>query len=169
MWINAKIAALVMCAVSAAGCGGATVATPVGPEPVDTLVIGAPSPSSGATIVISTGTPPGAFIPRTSGQLTVPITLSSARERSFAQLNVYLMSGDGYCGQNIPDSPTWSPLPAGSSMSFNISGFQVFRLPCEVTGVRVMLHTRNSGNLTPPSAAETIIEKTIAVTYHIVS
>lgn len=165
---NVTIAVLLLCGVGLAGCGSPTSATPVEPEPVvDSLVIGTPSPSSGATIVISTGTPPGAFILPGSGQLSVPITLISARELPFAQLYVFLLSGDGYCGQNLPDTPTWSPLAAGRSMSFNITGFQVYRLPCEVTGLRVMLHTRNSGTLTPPTAAETVIEKTLAVSYHI--
>lgn len=162
-----RIATLWLLGLSLAGCGGAAGVTPVAPLPVDSLEIGTPSPSTGATIVISTGTPPGAFILKGSGQLTVPITLTSARDLPYAQLYVFLLSGSDYCGQNLPDAPTWSPLRSGRTESFNISGFQVYRLPCEVTGVRVMLHTRNSGLLTPPGGAETVIEKTLAVRYQI--
>jgi hypothetical protein len=42
-----------------------------------------------------------------------------------------------------------------------VSGFRVYRLPCEVTGVRAMLHTRNNGLLVPPTASETLAETTL--------
>ena len=35
------------------------------------------------------------------------------------------------------------------------------------TGVRAILHTRNSGALTPPSAAETIADATFPIAYFI--
>ena len=38
-------------------------------------------------------------------------------------------------------------------------------MPCQVTGIRAMLHTRNSGLLTPPTASETIAEATRTIAY----
>ena len=73
--------------------------------------------------------------------MSVGLTLSSAREVPFGQVNVYLLTG--------ADSPQWQPLPSGWTTTLTVSGFQVFRLPCAVTGVRVMFHTRNSGLGTP--------------------
>jgi hypothetical protein len=52
-------------------------------------------------------------------------------------------------------------------VSVTITGFQVFRLPCEVTGIRAMLHTRNSGLLTPPTSSETVAEGTLTVNFTI--
>ena len=49
-----------------------------------------------------------------------------------------------------------------------ISGFQIARLPCEVTGIRAFLHTRNSGTLTPPISTDTVAEGSMNVTYHLV-
>jgi len=149
------------------GCGSEALDMPSAPTPVTSLVVGAPSPPSGATIRVTVGEPPGTFILPNSGQLSVPITVSSAREVPFAQLYVFLLSGDTYCGQNLPDTPSWSPFPAGRTLTFPITGFQVYRLPCEVTGLRVMLHTRNSGSLTPPTPAETVVESTLSVNYHL--
>jgi hypothetical protein len=71
---------------------------------------------SGGTIVVPEGTPPGAFIPRNSGLLSVGLSIASGREVPWAQLNVYLLSGDSYCGQNLPDSPTWRPFAAGQTV-----------------------------------------------------
>ena len=116
-----------------------------------TLTIAPPAPASGSTIHVTVGAPPGLFIPRGSGQLSIPITVTSAREVPWAQLYVYLMTGpnaNDYCGQNLPDAPTWAPFLKGQTVTMTISGFQVARLPCEVTGLRAFLHTRNSGNLT---------------------
>ncbi|MEZ5416536.1 MAG: hypothetical protein R2708_04245 [Vicinamibacterales bacterium] len=85
----------------------------------------------------------------------------------WAKLNVYLLTADGYCGQNTPDAPTWGPFPKGQPLSVVISGFQVYRLPCTVTGLRAMLHQRNNGLLTPPTASETIAEATQPVAWTI--
>jgi hypothetical protein len=96
--------------------------------------------------------------------------MTLAHEVPRAQLNVYLLTGEGgsdYCGQNTPDSPTWGPLPAGWTTTYTVTGFRVYRLPCEVTGIRAMLHTRNDGRLTPPTPDETIAESTVAVRYQI--
>ena len=62
--------------------------------------------------------------------------MTSNRELPWAQLNVYVLTADGYCGQNLPDAPTWGPFAKGQAQSVTISGFQVYRTPCEVTGVR---------------------------------
>jgi hypothetical protein len=43
-----------------------------------------------------------------------------------------------------------------------------FPLPCEVTGIRVMFHTRpDNGVLTPPRPEETLAEVTVPVHYTI--
>ena len=137
------------------------------PTPVSGITFGQPTPPSGSTIQ-TTGTVPGAFIPSGSGRLAVPITMTSARELPWAQLNVYLLTADGnYCGQNLPDSPTWGPFGQGQTISVMITGFQVFRVPCEVTGFHAYLHTRNNGNLTPPTASETVADGTLFVNYTI--
>lgn len=51
-----------------------------------------------------------------------------------------------------------------------VTGFQSYRLPCEVTGIRAMLHQRNpaDGFGIPPSPFETIVENAIATTLHLV-
>lgn len=105
-----------------------------------------------------------------SGLISVRLTISSGREVPYGQLSVYLLTDNAtgaYCGQNLPDSPTWRSLPAGWTTTVTVTGFQVFRLPCAVTGVRVMFHSRNSGALTPPTPAETIAEATVPVGFQI--
>src|SRR5260370_17883 len=80
--------------------------------------------------------------------------MTSAHEVPWARLNVYLLTGgtsSEYCGQNDPDSPTWRFLPAGWMTTFTVTGFRVFRLPCDVTGLRAMLHVRNNGLMIPPT------------------
>jgi len=47
-----------------------------------------------------------------------------------------------------------------------VTGFQLV-LPCDVTGIRAILHTRNNGLLIPPTPAETIAEATIPVSFRI--
>jgi hypothetical protein len=138
------------------------------PTPVSSITIGQPTPAAGA-VIQTTGTLPGAFITRGSGQLSIPMTVTSGREVPWAQLYVYLLTNNtsGYCGQNLPDAPTWGPFAKGQTVSVSISGFQVFQLPCQVTGVRAMLHTRNTGLLTPPISSETVAEATMAVSYTI--
>jgi hypothetical protein len=88
----------------------------------------------------------------------------------WAQLSVYLLTGSGrldYCGQNGPDAPTWQFLPSGWTTSYTVTGFRVSRLPCEVTGLRAMLHMRNNGLLIPPIPSETIAEATLPVSFRI--
>ena len=133
------------------------------PTPVASLVIGQPSPSAGSVI-----RPTNSFIVRESGTLSIPITATSDREVDWAALYVYLLSSDSgrdYCGQNLPDTPTWGPFRKGQTVTVTITGFQVGRMPCQVTGIRAMLHTRNSGLLTPPTASETIAEATMRIAY----
>jgi hypothetical protein len=142
------------------GCDSGT-----SPSGVSRVTIAPPTPASGSTLV-TTGTTPGAFIVKDSGVVSIPISIEAGRYATWAQLYVYLMTADGsYCGQNLPDAPTWGPLDEGQTASVTISGFQVFRLPCEVTGLRAMLHTRNSGLLTPPNASETMAEALLPVNY----
>ena len=154
------IAAVV--AVTVASCAD----SPTTPSSASGVTFGQPSPASGSTIVVSDGAPPGAFIVKGSGKLSVPVTLRAPREVPWAILYVYLMrSGTEYCGQNLPDTPAWGPFPANQNIAFTVSGFQVFQLPCAVVALRAMLHTRNNGLLTPPTASETVIESTFPVSY----
>ena len=90
--------------------------------------------------------------------------MTIAQEVPFARLNVYLLTGGSdtdYCGMNDPDAPTWGLLPSGWNTTYTVSGFRVSRLPCEVTGIRVMLHMRNSGLFAPPLPSETIAQATL--------
>lgn len=156
----AAIAALALLAT--AGCDeGAT-----SPSRTSTLTIGAASPASAGVTPTITAT--GGLVLRGSGQIAIPITIQSGREVPWAQLYVYLLSSDGYCAQNLPDAPTWGPLNAGHRQDLTVGGFQVFRDRCEVTGIRAMLHLRNNGLLTPPTASETIAEATRAVSWILV-
>jgi hypothetical protein len=158
--------AIVLAALCCAACSDSSAPTSLQP----TLMISPPSPATGATIQV-TGTVPGAFITRGSGKLSIPISVTSGRDVPWAQLNVYLMTGSNtndYCGQNLPDAPTWAPFSKGQTASMAITGFQVFRLPCDVTGLAVYLHTRNTGNLTPPISTDTVASGQMAVTYHLV-
>ena len=93
--------------------------------------------------------------------------MTSDRDVPWAQLYVYLYRGSermDYCGQNLPDAPTWGPFAKGQTATVTISGFQVSR-PCEVTSIRAFLHTRNSGLLTPPTESETVASGSLAVNY----
>jgi hypothetical protein len=132
-----------------------------------TLVFTGEMPPSGSTIVVSQGSPPGAFITRGSGQLSIGIQLRSGRELDWARLDVYLLTADGYCGQNLPDVPSWGPFVPFRTVDVTITGFQIYRLPCDVTGFRAMLHVRNNGLLTPPTPAETVVEGTRFVNYYL--
>ena len=152
------------------GCDGGSGAGPTNPAPppvVSSAITLTQLSPSGGTIVVPEGMPPGAFIPRNSGLLSVGLSITSGREVPWAQLNVYLLSGDSYCGQNLPDSPTWGPFGAGQTVVYTVTGFQVYRLPCDVSGIRAMLHTRNSGLLTPPAPSETVTETTLPASYQL--
>jgi hypothetical protein len=126
------------------------------------------TPSRGS-IVASRGAPPGVFIDRLSGKLAVNVEVQSIREHSFAQLYVFLLTSDGtnYCGQNLPDMPSWQPLNPGPLERLTITGFQVFRVPCDVVGVRALVHTRIGGALFPPTSDQIVAESTLPVTLRI--
>ena len=82
----------------------------------------------------------------------------------------YLLTGGTsteYCGENGPDGPTWSFLTPGWTTTYTVTGFRVYRLPCEVTGIRAMLHMRNNGLIIPPTPSETIAEATLTESLHI--
>jgi len=163
---------IIIIVLMASACGKGPTA-PLTP-PVNRIAVGVLSPPSGSAVVVPESYPyrlPGGVIfPRGSGLISVNVSMSVAQPVTWARLNVYLLTAEpglGYCGQNLPDSPTWGLLPSGWTASHDVSGFQVFRLPCEVTGIRAMLHTRNNGLLTPPLPSETIAEATIPVRYEI--
>src|SRR5258705_12561517 len=103
---------VVAVALLTSACSDAT-----GPTPMQsTLTIAPPAPASGSTIHVTVGAPPGLFIPRGSGQLAIPITVTSAREVPWAQLFVYLVTRPNpkaYCGQNLPDAATCAPFLKG--------------------------------------------------------
>ena len=126
------------------------------------------SPSSGS-IVASRGTPPGVFLDRGAAKLSVSIDVQTIREQPFAQLYVFLLTSDpaSYCGQNLPDMPIWQPLRPSPPQQVTITGFQVSRVPCDVVGVRAMLHTRIGGALFPPSPDQTVAEATVPVSLRI--
>jgi hypothetical protein len=140
--------------------------SPFSPDPVSRLTISTPTPPPGSVIPI---TPIGiqSFIQRGSGVFSVPITVESGREVDWAQLSVYLYRGTErmeYCGQNIPDAPTWGPFARGQRESVTISGWQLSG-PCQVTSIRAFLHIRNSGLLIPPTESETVASGTLSVNY----
>lgn len=154
--------ALFVAALAGCACENAS-----SPDPVRSLTILTPTPSPGSVIPL---TLKGSqyFVERGSGLFSVPITVTSDRDVPWAQLYVYLYDGSpglGYCGQNLPDAPTWGPFPRGQAVSVTISGWQVSRTPCQVTSVRAWLHTRNTGLLIPPTEAETVAAGSLAVNY----
>jgi hypothetical protein len=137
------------------------------PTAIRSLVISTPMPGAGS-LIPTTLNGSQYFVARGSGLFSVPITVSSDREVPWAQLNVYLFddsAGLGYCGQNIPDAPTWGPFSKGQTRSVTISGFQLGHVPCHVTSIRAWLHTRNSGLGIPPTESETVASGTLAVDY----
>ena len=172
--LSEGIARAVALASVLSGCGSA----PTMPDPTSGAITGVVVATTGSgpagSVIIPTqytyNEIGGVILPPQSGLISVRLTVSLARGTPFGQLNVYLLTGTGnsdYCGQNLPDSPRWTLLPTGWTTTFTVTGFQIYRLPCAVTGVRVMFHTRNSGTLTPPSPAETIAEATVPVTFQI--
>lgn len=131
--------------------------------------------TSGSTVTVPAQYPynvvGGVVMPPGAGVLSVTVAMTVAHDIPWAQLNVYLLTNgarDQYCGQNLPDSPTWQFIKPGWTTRVTVTGFQVYRLPCDVTGVRAMLHMRNSGLLTPPNATETIVENSVSTMLHLV-
>lgn len=162
MW---RCCSALLAAVSLAACDTTS------PTPTSRLTITQPTTASPGVVHSS-----GGFVARGSGELSIPIAFESGREVQWAQLSVYLLttttppaeptSALTYCAQNLPDAPTWGGLNEGQQAVVTVSGFQV-RTPCQVTGVLAVLHTRNSGLLTPPTESETIASATIPVSFRI--
>lgn len=145
---------------SLAGCQNQT-----SPTPRSRMLIGQVSPASGSVIQSV-----GNFLPREANLISIPITFQSDRDTPWARLFVYLLTANSqtsYCAQNLPDAPTWGGLRDGQFAAVTVTGFQVFGRPCNVTGIRAMVHLRNSGLLTPPTATETIAEATVSASYTI--
>lgn len=154
--------ATVMAVLVVSACG-----SPAAPSAVRSLTISTPTPAPGSIIPV-TQNGSQYFLARGSGLFSIPIAVSSNREVPWAQLSVYLYDGSaglGYCGQNIPDAPTWGPFSKGQTASVTITGFQISRVPCQVTSIRAFLHTRNNGLLIPPTESETVADGSLAVSY----
>ena len=157
----------VMLCLAAFGCGSST-----SPSGRDSVTITGATPATGSNITLPAqffNTQGAAIVPRGSGFFSVTVNLGAAHDIPWSQLNVYLLTGgtnDQYCGQNLPDSPTWQFLTPGWKTSVTVSGFQV-RVPCDVTGFRAMWHMRNNGNAQPPSASETIADNSFPATLHL--
>ena len=158
---------LVVAALTPA-CGADSNPSPLGTA--STLSVTSTTPASGSTLT-PPGTPPGAFFVRGSGQFGVTVMITSGYDQPFAQLAVFLLTSgnsDGYCGQNLPDWPAWRPFARGT-LTYTVTGFQVFSLPCEVTGIRAVFNTwdvMNRGGF--PPASNIIADTTLPVVYHLV-
>jgi len=158
---------LVVLGLLASGCGD----SPSTPDVQTGLAVTAVSPTPGGTVVVPAQYPSntigGVVLPPQSGLISVSLSIQVAHEVPWAQLYVYLLSGSDYCGQNLPDAPTWGFLPSGWTTTYTVTGFQVYNLPCDVTGVQAFFHTRNSGLLIPPTPAETIAQVTAPAGFQI--
>jgi hypothetical protein len=140
---------------------------PTAPSPVPAgITAGAIVPANGASVT-ATGEPPGAMLLRESNSVMVPLTLTSGRDVSFAELMVFLQESNGNsCGANTPNRPTWAPLRATDRVTVTITGFQVFRLPCNVVSIRALVHTRiNPSLLTVPTPDEILADITIPASF----
>ncbi|HUG55430.1 MAG TPA: hypothetical protein VMR21_17625 [Vicinamibacteria bacterium] len=164
-----RLAVVLLVVPLAAGCGS----NPAAPG-MDTLAITATLPAPGTTIVVPEQypyiVPGGVVLPPGSGLVATRVSMASAHQVPWAQLNVYLLTGGTtteYCGQNTPDAPTWQFLTPGWATTVEVTGFRVYRLPCEVTGFRAMLHMRNTGLLTPPGPTETVAEAVFPVRFQL--
>ena len=154
---------LVALAFLATACNDTT-----GPSGTDTTIVAGMNPQQSGVIRLSPTeypyiVPGGVVLLPGSGLVKVDVSATLARREPYARLNVYLLTADGnYCGQNSPESPVWRDLDSGWSDQRSITGFRVYRLPCQVTGIHAMLHRRQDDHaLTPPTAAETIVETTV--------
>jgi hypothetical protein len=157
---------LIVAAIAMALLAACSGEGPTAPSGVGTINFRQVIPPSGSTIAVANGPLGGIFIVRGSGQLSIPMVIRSTRNADWAQLNVYLLTGNTtstYCGQNLPDSPTWGPWVGGRDVQVTITGFQIGRLPCDVTGIRAMLHLRQGGLLIPPNETQTLAEGILPV------
>lgn len=155
---------LLAIAIAAGGCGRSGDLLP----PEGSRIVAQPDFNTLGDVVLPDSfpyvIPGGVLIPRGSNVLPVTVWATLGRPAPRAQLNVYLMTGPNasdYCGQNSPDMPAWTHREEGWATLYTVTGFRVYRLPCEVTGIRAILHTRHDDHLlVPPTAAETIVETT---------
>lgn len=150
----------------------ATAACDDGPTvPAVTTVAISATPTSGTLVV------PAAFqyfefggvaLPKGSGLISARVTLASARQESLARLSVFLMTdGQTYCGHNDNDLPRWAPLGEGFTTTYEVTGFRVYRLPCDVTGIRAVLHTHPENGSTEPRPGEILAQATVPVRFRI--
>lgn len=107
--------------------------------------------------------PGGVVLPPGSRLVSVDVATTFARPEPFARLNLYLLTADGnYCGQNTPEWPTWTGVTAGFADRRTITGFRVYTLPCQVTGIRAILSRRPSAELlSPPPVEDRIADVTV--------
>jgi hypothetical protein len=172
MRLATPVTTVLALAALAWGCGRSSDNAP-NPTTVSSVAFTTVSPPSGSVILLPQSypyiLPGGIVIPPGSGHLSAGLRLFSGQHVPGAQLSVYLLSAepDGYCGQNSPDSPTWESVIPGWTTTVTVSGFRVYHLPCDVTGLRAMLHIQRNGLLTPPAPSETIAEATFPVTFRI--
>jgi hypothetical protein len=158
-----KTLALVALALLSVACDDAT-----GPSARTTIVAGMNPTQSGVVSLSPTAypyiVPGGVLLLPGSNLVKVDVTTTLDHAEPYAQLYVFLLTADGgYCGQNHPDAPEFFDLPAGFTERRTVTGFSVFRLPCEVTGVRAVLHRRraSTGLLGPPPPDQVIVETTV--------
>jgi len=156
--------------LAAVSCSDDKTATaPTQPSAPASITISASTPAPGSTLT-PIGTPPGAFFQRGSGAFGVTISVTGGAELPFAQLAVFLMTADptSPCGQNNPDWPNWKPFARGQTVTYTVTGFQVFRLPCEVTEIRAIFNTRDDLHLGGiPPANLIVADTTFPVVYHL--
>ena len=156
-----------------AGACGSSATAPSTPAP-SSMVFTSTTPASGSTVIVPSDIPTnslgGVIVPRNSGLIAVGLSMTSAHDVPVARLNVYLLIGgtsSEYCGLNDPDAPTWQFLTPGWTTRYTVTGFTVYRLPCEVTGIRAMLHMRNNGLFAPPTPSETVVEATAPLSFRL--
>jgi hypothetical protein len=165
---SARAVRLLFVAALMSACGdNDTSPTPIVTQSTVTLM--SPIPAPGSTLTPA-GTPPGTFFMRGSGQFGVTVTITAAQDLPFAQLAVFLLTNNAseYCGQNLPDWPTWRPFARGQAVTYTVTGFQVFSLPCEVTGIRAVFNTRDDLHVGGvPPARFIVADTTLPVVYHL--
>lgn len=94
--------------------------------------------------------------------------IRGTRDADFAVLDVSLLAENppgSSCGQNLPDAPTWGPWVGRRTVRVTVTGFQIFRLPCEVTGIRAIVHLGPGSRGIPPLPSQTLAEGTLPVVF----
>jgi hypothetical protein len=163
--MKSVLAVLIVTAAAASAACGETSPSPEN----NRIAFQAPAPPPGATIQTGTTQFGGAFIERGSGKLSIPVTIEAGTDERIARLFIYAKDASGAtCAQNLPDTPDLSPLKHGTVQSITVTGFQVYRLPCDVESFRAVLHRRESRNLnTELTAAEIITEAMLTARYSV--